>query len=710
MKQVLIRGGAAVVEDVPAPEAGPRSVLVRVRASCVSVGTEMSAVRGSGQSLYRRALKQPEKIARVAQMVRDEGIQRTVDTVRGRLEAAVPTGYSAAGEVIAVGADVTGFVPGDRVACAGATANHAEIIEVPVNLAVKLPDGVDFLTASTVTLGAIALQGIRRTAPTLGETVVVVGLGILGQLTVQLLRASGCRVIGVDVDPARVEVALRAGMTHGVDPTTEAYVERVHKITDGFGADAVIITAATPSDQVVRDAMQACRKKGRVVLVGDVGLHLQRADFYRKELDFLISTSYGPGRYDPVYEEGGHDYPLPYVRWTENRNMEEYLRLIADGRIVLSPLYERAYPIDQASAAYEALKGGGAAPLLVLLEYPPRDEARARTIRLPAAPARAGAIRVALVGAGSFAQASHLPNMKALPDRFSLRSVVSRTGSNAHAIAAQFGASYATTDFDEVLRDPDVDLVLIATRHHLHGPMALATLRAGKAVFVEKPTTISEHDLDAFKRFYADHPAGPLLMTGYNRRFSPAMQRAKTVLAGRTSPLILNYRMNAGYVPRAAWVHGAEGGGRNLGEACHIYDLFSFFTGAAVDRVQAAAIRPASTQWARNDNFVATVGFTDGSVCTLTYTALGHPDHPKERMEIYCDGKVISLDDYKTLSVTGGRHAGWQSRVAQKGQLQELEALAAALARGGAWPISLDEQLQTSAIGFAVERQLASIE
>jgi predicted dehydrogenase/threonine dehydrogenase-like Zn-dependent dehydrogenase len=666
----------------------------------------MSAVRGSGQSLYRRALKQPEKIIRVLQMIRDEGIQRTADTVRGKLDTGFATGYSAAGEVIAVGADVTGFDVGDLVACAGSTANHAEIIDVPVNLVARVPDGVDVLGASTVTLGAIALQGVRRTAPTLGETVVVVGLGILGQITVQLLRANGCRVIGVDLDPKRLQVALAGGMAHGVDPGTENYVERVQKLTDGFGADAVIITAATSSDQVVSDAMRACRKKGRVVLVGDVGLHLNRADFYKKELDFLISTSYGPGRYDPLYEDAGLDYPLPYVRWTENRNMEEYLRLIADGRIILSNLYDRTYKIDDASEAYEALKGGGAAPLLVLLEYPRRDQARARTTRLAVPAAKSGAIRVALVGAGNFAAATHLPNLKALKDRFTLHAVVSRTGANAHAVATQYGAAYATTDFAEVLADPDVDLALIATRHYLHGAMTLEALRAGKAVFVEKPTTISEADLQAIARFYEEHPAGPLLMTGYNRRFSPAAQRAKAVLAARTTPLILNYRMNAGYVPMDAWVHGEEGGGRNIGEACHIYDLFSFFTDARVKDVQAAAIRPAGKQWARNDNFVATVSLSDGSLCTLTYTALGNAAHPKERMDIYADGKVLSLDDYRKLTIAGGAHDGWESRVTQKGQLQELEALAVCLQRGGKWPISLEQQLQTSAIAFAVERQL----
>jgi predicted dehydrogenase len=523
-----------------------------------------------------------------------------------------------------------------------------------------------------------------------------------------MLRANGCRVIGVDIDRRRIDMALGAGMNDGIDPATEGYVARVHRLTDGFGADAAIITAATPSHDVISEAMQACRKKGRIVLVGDVGLHLNRADLYAKELDVLISTSYGPGRYDPAYEDGGQDYPLPYVRWTEGRNMEQYLQLIAEGRVRLAGLYDRVFSVDEAPAAYETLKQGGSAPLLVLLAYPQRERVLERKTVLKAPAARAGVVRVALVGAGSFAVSTHLPNLKALKDRFALHAVVSRTGANAKAVATQFGGANATTDFDQVLADPDVDLVLIATRHHLHADMTLRALRSGKHVFVEKPLALTEAELAAIAGFYEGRGDGPVLMTGFNRRFSPAVQRAKAVLLTRTTPLIVNYRMNAGYVPLDAWVHGSEGGGRNIGEACHIYDVFTFLTGAGVTAVQAAAIAPTGRQWARNDNFAATVAFGDGSVCVLTYTALGDRGHPKERMDIYSDGKVVSMDDYRTLTVAGGRRGGWESRVAQKGQLQELEALAGCLREGRDWPIPLQQQLQATSISFEVERQLLS--
>ena len=705
MKQVLIRGGGVAVEDVPAPTASPKSVLVRVAHSCVSVGTEMSSVRMSGLPLYRRALKQPHHAKKVYEIARNEGVARTVKRVRGMLAAGLPTGYSAAGVVVGVGDEVSGFQVGDRVACAGAgIANHAELIDVPVNLAVRIPDGLGTDAASTVTLGAIALQGVRRVQPTLGETVAVVGLGILGQLAVQLLRASGARVIGSDLEPSRIEKALAHGMAHGIG-AGEDFPRRAHELTHGFGADAVLITAATESDEVVRQAMQAARKKGRVVLVGDVGLHLQRADMYEKELDFLISTSYGPGRYDEVYELEGQDYPLGYVRWTENRNMEEYLRLLAEDRVSLEGLGQESFPVDDAGAAYEALKEGDTKPLLVLLSYPERGELPARTTHLRSISPKADRIGVALVGAGAFAQGQHLPNLVKLRDRFELRCVMSRTGATAKAVATRAEAAYATTDLDEVLADDAVDLVLISTRHDLHAPFALRALEAGKHVFVEKPLALTEEELEAIEDFYRDRDGGPLLMTGFNRRFSPAAARLLELLANRTSPLVADYRMNAGYIPLDHWVHGPEGGGRNIGEACHVYDLFDFLTRSPETVVQAQAISPPSRHWAANDNFVATIGYGDGSVCTLTYTALGHRDHAKERLEVFADGAVFSLDDYKSLTVDG-KPGGWRSTTVKKGHVEELEALAAALRDGGPWPISLEQQLQATRISFAVERQL----
>lgn len=711
MKQVVIRGGGAAVVDVPAPQVGRKNVLVRVAYSCISVGTEMASVNNSAMPLYKRALKQPENVRRVLEMMRTQGVARTLSRVQNQLSAGTPSGYSAAGIVIDVGSEVEGFAVGDRVACAGAgIANHAEVIDVPVNLAVPVPAHLGLDVASTVTLGAIAMQGVRRANPTLGETFVVVGLGVLGQITAQILAANGCTVIGTDLDPRRIGIARAAGLHTGIDVSTENYVDQVTRMTDGMGADGVIVTAASASDAVIREAMQACRKKGRVVLVGDVGLHLQRADFYQKELDFLISASYGPGRYDPMYEEGGQDYPLPYVRWTENRNMQAYIQLLASGKMNLAGMCSTPFEVDRAADAYASLRSDGAAekPLIPILAYPERNDTNRRAVRLnPPRQTGSGRIRVGLVGASSFAQGVHLPNMEALSGDFALHGVMSRTGTTARAVAARYKASYCTSDVEEVLQDPNIDLVMIATRHDLHGSLALRALRAGKHVFVEKPLTIYPAELDEIEAFYRLNPDGPMLMVGYNRRFSPATQAVRRMLTNRTTPLMVDYRMNAGYLPPQHWVHGPEGGGRNLGEACHIYDLFASLTGANVVNVSACSADPAASQWKRNDNFVAVVKYDDGSVCTLTYTALGAKTYPKERMDVFADGKVIAMDDYKSVSAHGTRQKGWSAQKSEKGQLEELKALAASVRGGTAWPIPLQQLLQTSRVSFDVEQQIS---
>lgn len=707
MKQLLVRSGKVFLKEVPAPVVGPKSLLVQVDRSCVSVGTEIAGIKMSGLPLYRRALKQPHHVKRVVQLMRDQGVARIYKQVKGKLDAGLPTGYSAAGTVVAVGADVDGFAVGDRVACAGAgVANHAEMIDVPVNLSVLIPETLSFDLAATVTLGAIAMQGVRRAQPTLGETVVVVGLGILGQITAQLLSANGCRVIGTDVDPRRIAIAAENGLDVGINPKDGDLVERVIKLTDGVGADAVVITAASASSDILAESFQACRKKARVVIVGDVGLNMARSDIYAKELDVLISCSYGPGRYDAVYEEEGADYPLPYVRWTENRNMQEYLRLLASRRVRLDNMLQEPFPIDQAEDAYGRLSGEGEKPLLVLLKYPPRKEAADRVLQVSAAAQVDGRIKLALVGAGGFAQGMHLPNLDKLKDKFDLRTVVSRTGLSARSTAERFGVAKATTDYQAVLDDPDIDLVLIATRHDLHADMTLAALKAGKHVFVEKPLSMTEEGLDAIEAFYAANPKGPLLMTGFNRRFAPAIAAAQAAMKDRTSPMIVNYRMNAGYIPSDHWVHGIHGGGRNIGEACHIYDLFNALTGSQPVDVHACTIVPASGHWRRDDNFVATVRYADGSVCTLTYTSMGAKSFPKERADIFVDGKVLALDDYKQLSVTGGK-GGWKSLTIEKGQLEELKALAEAFKGGGQWPISLADQLSATRVSYAVQRQLS---
>lgn len=641
-------------------------------------------------------------------MAIEQGARRTWSVVEEKRNTAHPTGYSAAGVVIDVGADVKDIAPGDRVACAGAP--HAEMLRVSRNLCVPLPDDLDWESAATVTLGAIALQGVRRAQPTLGESFVVIGLGILGQLTVQLLRANGCRSIGVDLDRDRIALAQRLGMDMGLHPDDGNDVEQVARLTDGLGADGVIITAATPSDAVVSTAFKMCRKKGRVVLVGDVGLNLNRADFYAKEIDFLISTSYGPGRYDRRYEEQGLDYPAAYVRWTENRNMAEYLRLLAEKRIQVEQLISARYPVAEATAAYASLSSGAGNALMVLLTYIGCGTEPVRTLRLqPKVKTVTGRIRIAVLGAGGFARSAHLPNLRSLSDRFALQAVVTRTGHSATAVAKQFGAVYASTDYEAVLADPDVDAVIIATRHHLHGKLALAALQAGKHVLVEKPLALNTAELDSIDAFITLAGDGPLpvLLTGYNRRFSPYARRMAELLKGRSGPFMLNYRMNAGYIAADHWVHGSEGGGRNLGEACHIYDLFAYLANAEVADVSARSAGIKSHYYGQSDNFVATVGFADGSVATLTYTSMGSRDYSKEMADLYVDGMLAVMDDYNHLDVHGVRGRSLHTSMQEKGLKEELIAFADAV-NGGAWPIPWWQQLQTSRLALAVQGQLTA--
>lgn len=710
MKQILLGRGGVRVEDVAVPLVEPGTVLVRVGHSCISVGTEMGGVRESNLPLWRRALQRPAQVKRLIEVAAAEGLARTRSLVETRLAALQPTGYSASGTVIEVGDGIGDIAPGDAVACAGAQcAHHAQVIRAPRNLVVPIPDRLGGEAAATVTLGAIALQGVRRAQPTLGETFIVIGLGLLGQLTQQILQANGCRVIGMDLDRRRIETARATGLAFGIHPDDGDAVDQVLRLTDGSGADGVIITAATPSNEPVSQAFRMCRRKARVVVVGDVGLGLERADIYAKELDLLVSTSYGPGRYDRTYEEAGLDYPLAYVRWTENRNMAAYLRLLAGGQVRLETLIDRVYPVDEAAKAFADLAGEGSErPLAVLLSYPADTLPPARRVLNPKA--RAGhpeALRIALIGPGGFAMSTYAPILRSAPDTFAVRAVVARQGHSAASSARQLGAVYASTDFSEALADPEIDAVMIATRHDLHGPMVLRALEAGKHVLVEKPLCLTRTELDAIAAFYAAAASpGPLLLTGFNRRFSPFAKAAAAALSGRSNPMIVDYRVNAGHIPLDNWVHGPEGGGRNRGEACHFYDLFTFLTGSRVQEVSARSIVPATAHYSADDNFVATLTFADGSVATLVYTALGARDHPKERAEIYADGKVVTIDDYRRFAVAGARHGGIDLKQPDKGHRAELLAFAQAAREGGDWPIPLWQQIQATEIALAVDEQI----
>ncbi|MBX2829853.1 MAG: bi-domain-containing oxidoreductase [Rhodospirillales bacterium] len=710
MKQVLLKQGGVVVEEVPAPRAEKGTVLVRVGYSCISVGTEMSGVRATSAPLWKRALQKPSDVKKVLDRLLSNGLSETSELVRRKLQTAYPIGYSASGKVIAVGEGVEDICVGARVACAGSqAAHHAEVIAVPRNLVVEVPDNIEMDKASTVTLGAIALQGVRRAKPTLGETFIVLGLGIIGQLTQQILQANGVHVIGVDLDADRVRRACDNGLKHGCSDAGHEMINAAYRLSNGYGADGAIITAATSSSELLANAFKSCRRKGRVVLVGDVGMDIDREDIYAKELDFLISTSYGPGRYDRLYEEKGMEYPLPYVRWTENRNMSAFLDLIADGRVSLDNLVSERCELQKAPDAYESLQSGTKRPLSILLTYDERERELRHSVSIGSRKAlRRDTVHVAVVGAGGFATSTLMPIMRGNSD-FQISAVVTRQGYTATNVARQFDVPEASTDFSAVLRNPQIDAVVIATRHDLHGEMVLAALKAGKHVMVEKPLCLTEKEADAIENYFAvGGQKENVLMVGFNRRFSPFVATIHKELIDRTSPMIINYRVNAGFIPREHWVHGSEGGGRNIGEACHFYDLFTALTGSEVRSVTAQSIVPKTRHYCRTDNFCMAATFADGSVANLTYTSLGDSSHPKERMTIFAEGRVIDLEDFRTLHGTGTKFSPLTTRKMEKGHREEIAAFGKAVLNGIDWPIPMWQQLQATRIALNVQSQIVS--
>jgi len=707
MKQVLIKKGKAYPEEVPAPMVNENIILVQVYYSCISVGTEIAGVKSSGESLLKKALRQPEEVTKVMNSVVREGLSRTIKKVKGKLEEWTPIGYSASGVVIDIGANIKDIKIGDRVACAGTgIANHAEYIAVPRNLLVRIPVEVDFDLASTVALGSIALQGVRRANVKLGEYVAVIGLGILGQITVQLLKANSCRVIGMDINETRIQKALKLGLDKGVNSKDKDIVKIVSALSDGFGVDAVIITAATKSPEPLSLAFQICRKKGRVVLVGVVGMEINREEMYKKELDFLISTSYGPGRYDDQFERKGIDYPYSYVRWTETRNMEEYLKLIAEQKIYIRPLIEKEYKVEEAYAAYEELETAQKKPLIVLFKYKKAKEDKIlRKIELRHKPIKKdGRINIAVVGAGNFAKEKHLPNLMKLNDLYNLYAIASRTGSNAKFTAQKYGAKYVTTDYKEIFEDENIEAVLIATRHNLHAQLAMMALKAGKAVFLEKPMALNKEELD--KLAVTINETKKPFMVGFNRRFSIYVREVKKHISHRINPMIINYQMNAGYVPLDNWIHSEEGGGRIIGEACHVFDLFNYFTEAEVESISVDSINPKTKHFSSQDNAVVTLKYKDGSICTLTYTALGNNQYPKEYCQIYFDGKIIIINDYKKLEGYGLKIKEIKSVEPNKGQYEELIEFAKYLKGKSQMSIPLWQLIKATEISFFVNEMI----
>jgi predicted dehydrogenase/threonine dehydrogenase-like Zn-dependent dehydrogenase len=706
MKQVLqhVKSGAVAVKDVPVPVARPGFVLVRTAASLISAGTERVAVESGQKGLVSRAIEQPGLVKQVLNKARTEGLGTTFEAVRSKLESLTALGYSAAGTVVSVADETAGVRAGDRVACAGlGYASHAEVLSVPKNLCVRLPDEVSFDAGAVATVGAVALQGVRLAELTLGESVVVVGLGLIGQLTVQLLSAHGCRVFGIDIDEQRIDLAKRLGADDGC-PSNKDAKQRVIEWSRGRGADAVLITAGTSSNEPVELAGEISRTKGRVIVVGAVGLNIPRKPYYDHELTFKISMSYGPGRYDPEYEERGHDYPFGYVRWTEGRNIEAFLDLVARGRVNVEPLITHRFKIEEGERAYQLITGGTNERYLgVLLHYDAERKLETRIELAKGMASPAQSVRVGLIGAGDYAKAVLLPNLKAAGAEF--QTIATASGVTARAVGEQNGFRLCVSSADEVIDDEQVNLVVIATRPGSHADLARQALEHSKYVFVEKPLALTEDELERLEQTAG---AARKLAVGFNRRFSPLAQAAQEFFRDRQTPLSINYRINAGRIPRNHWVHDPqEGGGRIIGEVCHFVDFIHFITESLTTRVYAESIAAENFEAADADSIFTTLRLADGSNAAIAYLGEGDKSLPKERIEIFGGGKSFVIEDFRSAtSYQDGKAKTTKLREQDKGQRNEIKAVCAMVLEGKPAPISLEDLATTTRATFRIRESL----
>ncbi len=708
MKQLLqdLQTHAITVEEVPSPLCPPGGVLVRTAASLISSGTERASVKLGSMSLLGKALERPDLVKKLFQRLRTAGASSVLSTVRAKLDRALALGYSAAGEVLEVGEGAEDFKVGQRVACAGmGYASHAEMLWVPRNLCVQIPDKVDYDSAAFVALGAIALQGVRVAEVKVGEHVAVVGLGLVGLVTAQLLQAAGCTVWGIDPDPDRVALARELGVAYAGPNsqfTTEGGLPR------GGGADAVIITAATKSNEPIDLAGQISRDRGTVVVVGDVGVDVPREHYYHKELQVRYSRSYGPGRYDPTYEERGIDYPQGYVRWTEKRNMQAFLDLVAAGKIDLLRLVTHRFEIARATEAYEVLTGKRQEKYLaMLIEYSASGSpSRCLGLRPPPAErtvlsARPAQIRIGWIGAGSFSRAHLLPALRKLKN-LEMVGVANATGVSAGRVGKSFGFDYCTTDATKVLLDPDIDAVFIGTRHHLHGPQVLAALKSGKHVFVEKPLCVNEEELSAIAELYAR--SDRILCTGFNRRFSPFARQCKDFFSTGPGPLSFIYRINAGRLPAGHWAEDPEQGhGRVIGEVCHFVDLFAFLSAALPIAVEAWPMGESADE----SNLHIQVSLADGSKGEIFYLASGDASVPKERLEVFGRGRTAVCEDFRKFSFHYSNRCKTKSLFQQdKGHAEEMRCFIDAVAGKAPPPIPFESLWATTLATFKIRESM----
>lgn len=710
MKQLLqdMKSGETRIAEVPVPQPADGAALVRTAASLVSVGTERMLVEFAQQTLLGKAQSRPDLVKQVMAKARREGLLTTLEAAMNRLDQPMALGYSSAGTIVDIGRELQGFKVGDRVACAGGGhAVHAEFASVPQNLMVKLPDEVDFESAAFATIGAVAMQGFRLASPQVGERIAVIGLGLLGLLTLTIARAAGCYVLGIDLDPDRVALARQLGAQAVSRKDAE---EAAQAFSRGHGLDAVLICADTKSDDPVTLAGAIARDKAKVIAVGAVGLNIPRKSYYDKELDFQVSRSYGPGRYDTNYEEKGIDYPIGYVRWTEGRNMQAFIDLLANRQIDIQPLITHRFPIAEAPKAYKLITAKVKEPYLaVLLTYPETEQAPQVRIPNPTAQVvrvKPGAIiALGVLGAGNYARSTFLPVVKKSGGIAPI-GIISASGLSAHHAARRFGFGFAGTNPKSIFSDPAINLVAILTRHHLHTPQILQAFKAKKNVFCEKPLAINPNQLLKIVQALAKEDA-PMLMLGFNRRFAPLAKRLKAFLADRNEPMIINYRINAGYLPLDHWTQDLkQGGGRIIGEGCHFIDFLTFLTGENPLSVSAHGLDDAGKY--HQDNVVLTFTYPDGSIGTITYIANGDKAFPKERIEVFCGGRVGVLDDFRRLQLAHkGKLKRKRSALKQdKGHQAAWLAFLTALRSAGNPPIPYNQLIGTSQASFAAVEAL----
>ena len=699
MKQILqdLKNGATQLVEVPAPQVSKGTVLIETSATLISAGTERMLVEFGKSGLINKAKSQPDKVKQVLEKIKTDGLFPTLEAVKSKLEQPLPLGYSNVGKVIETGEGVSGFSAGDRVLSNG---NHAEIVSIPKNLCAKIPDNVSDEEASFTVIGAIALQGIRLINPTMGETIAVTGLGLIGLVTVQLLKANGCKVLGIDVDSSKCEMARSFGaeiadISKGQDP-----VDIANSMSRGKGIDGVIITASTDSNEPVSQAANMCRKRGRIVLVGVTGLNLSRADFYEKELSFQVSCSYGPGRYDAEYEQKGNDYPIGYVRWTEQRNFEAVLDMISAGSLNLKPLISHRFNFKDAEKAYSILTSDEKY-LGIVLEYENEKNQlgnkTASKITFSKNIGTASKVSAGFIGAGNYAGRTLIPAFfKAGAD---LRSVVALEGVSPTFYAKKFNISESGTDIDLVIKNSEINSVVIGTRHDSHARFVINALKEGKNVFVEKPLALTIEELEEIEKEYLElGDKAPVIMVGFNRRFAPQIIKIKSLLEKTTSPKSFIMTVNAGDIPSDHWTQDkSAGGGRIIGEGCHFIDLLRFLAGSPIKEIKSVFMGDNPAVNILSDKASISISFKDGSFGTVHYLANGHKSFPKERLEVFCNGAILQLDNFRKLKGYGWKGFSKMNLFKQdKGQFNCVAKFVEAIEKGTPSPISFEELIEVS--------------